>query len=983
MAYQRWIEDDQPRDLALRTPIVYLLVSCERYLHKALPLYQRLAPGLNPAFIVLGDAAADEAAFDGKFLKVPAPDNYESLTPKVLEAFTAVRRRFGLTGIVKIDDDTRVVSPPDYARIDKLISSTQYAGYATVGDPTFDRCWHLGKCENLRDETYRKKFRGNWAGGPLYYLGPKAADHVVRDYLFYPAEFDSEIYEDKVIGDTLKAHGIAPSTEDLLGIFGIHSPWEDEPPKLDPIEYVWDGAGTRKNRDLGAERSAFWEAFFCRGEDPWHYENAYETAKYQQTLELLPAGPIGRALELACAEGHFTKQLAPRVSHLVASDIAPTAVNRTRHRCAALPNIEYRLIDFIRDELPRDLDLIVCSEALYYTPLVRLPAVAAKLTNSLAIGGHLLMAHPHLVADEPERTGFDWGPASEFGGPGFGVGTIAQSFAGIPELSLIRELRTELYRIQLFRKIGGDGLAPGTPDIVEVPLPPELPLEVARSVVWGGSVITRHRACAIEFATDLPILMYHSIAEDGPRELDPYRVSLAAFRDQLRWLRRHGYYSITLGEWASCIAEQRRPRGRPIVISFDDGYRNFLTNAWPALQAADFRATMFVVTGKVGTAADWDATSAAPLELMDWDELRVLRDQGLEIGSHSTQHTDLLSLSDEEIVADSVQARAALRQELGTDVSAVAFPWGKNDARIRGALARGGFRIAVATDGGRSRFGDNPMRLPRIEIFGSDDIDMFASRVESDAGIQRRDHAEQTRQPADPDMGLKAILDWSPSDQEELLMNPDYARRLAARLGRLIDGLMAIRTELLTVVALPESAQKKLLGLFTMPVTEKDAMPIEPYHEVCNGVQVGFESTASVKLTVAPKPDHSVSPENCLNTLNISYAGPGSWLTIEAGLEWSELASAERYQLALYGEPDRYMTGRADLRLPLKDGGFADATFSTFDIEPGLKGTNKSGELKLPDIAGLDTSRKPLLLLFFDTKAKLAITLNYVNLYFS
>ena len=100
-------------------------------------------------------------------------------------------------------------------------------------------------------------------------------------------------------------------------------------------------------------------------------------------------------------------------------------------------------------------------------------------------------------------------------------------------------------------------------------------------------------------------------------------------------------------------------------------------------------------------------------------------------------------------------------------------------------------------------------------------------------------------------------------------------------------------------------------------------------------------------------------------------------------MEWSELASAERYQLAIYAEPDRFITVRADLRLPLKDGGFADATFSVFEMEPGLKGTNRSGELKLPDIAGLDTNRKPLLLLFFDTKTKLAITLNYINLYFS
>src|ERR1041385_7528148 len=94
----------------------------------------------------------------------------------------------------------------------------------------------------------------------------------------------------------------------------------------------------------------------------------------------------------------------------------------------------------------------------------------------------------------------------------------------------------------------------------------------------------------------VPILTYHSIDEAGPAALAPWRLSPALFREQMRFLRERGYRSVSLDEWARAIAEQRRLPGRPVVITFDDGYRDFLENAWPALRELDFRATIFAVT---------------------------------------------------------------------------------------------------------------------------------------------------------------------------------------------------------------------------------------------------------------------------------------------------------------------------------------------------------------------------------------------------
>ncbi len=282
-----------------------------------------------------------------------------------------------------------------------------------------------------------------------------------------------------------------------------------------------------------------------------------------------------------------------------------------------------------------------------------------------------------------------------------------------------------------------------------------LPVHLEAAVIWGGAALTRAEAQKRERTTDIPILMYHSIADDGPSELARFRLHPDRFREQLRFLRRHGYHSISLGEWADSIASATPLSGRPVIITFDDGYRDFITAAAPLLEAADFRATIFVATAKVGAGADWDTTSRPPLPLMDWDGLRDLQRRGFEIGSHTTSHTDLRSVSEDEIVRDCRESRAALREQLGQDVTALAYPWGWTDPGIRVALTRAGFRSAVISGGGRSSLHDDPLHLPRIEITGDDDVYTFACRLEAGCHVVSIDKA---RAPAAAEARLERAM---------------------------------------------------------------------------------------------------------------------------------------------------------------------------------------------------------------------------------
>jgi hypothetical protein len=237
-AFRRWIGDasvSADPGAAVGSPprnadsIVHLIVSCDKYKARAMALYESLAERLRPRFILLGGGIMPEAVFEGPFLTVPAPDNYEGLTWKMLEGFVAVRRRFGRVGVLKIDDDAAVVGPSRPDRIAALSEAAQYAGQV-VGGADFDRCWHAGKCERLSDAPYRGRYHGSWAGGPLYYIGPRALDLLVREYIFFPGEFDGEHYEDKAVADALRRLGVLPQEFALADAFGLDVASETPPP---------------------------------------------------------------------------------------------------------------------------------------------------------------------------------------------------------------------------------------------------------------------------------------------------------------------------------------------------------------------------------------------------------------------------------------------------------------------------------------------------------------------------------------------------------------------------------------------------------------------------------------------------------------------------------------------------------------------------------------------------------------------------------
>ncbi len=458
----------------------------------------------------------------------------------------------------------------------------------------------------------------------------------------------------------------------------------------------------------------FFEQLFRDKPNPWLYTTEYEQKKYEQTLAVLPRPRFRRGLELACAEGHFTRQLAPRVDRLLATDISTTALQRAAGRCREMPQVEFAELDLFNDPLPGRYDLIVCSEVLYYAGSVgKLRAIAKKIARALEPGGCFVTAHAHLVVDEPHRPGYDWDLP-------YGAKRIGEVFSETAPLRLIKDLRTPLYRVQAFERLPPvrRWFFRKPAEKILLPQPTELPPHAAARALWRGGYPQRTRSETAVQCAELPILMYHRIAplEAGGRAR--YRTSPEALDAQLRLLAARGFRCVSLDEWRKAMEARRPLPGRCVAITFDDGYRDFLEYAWPALQRHGFTATMYLPTDRVGQSNVWDRKSGDVSKLLTWDEIRQLRNEGVEFGSHSATHPNLASLSPTEIAREALRSRFALEEQLEAPVTSFAYPFGETDRVVQQIVGTCGYTYGLTCDERACSLSERPLALPRLEVRG-------------------------------------------------------------------------------------------------------------------------------------------------------------------------------------------------------------------------------------------------------------------------
>ncbi len=220
-------------------------------------------------------------------------------------------------------------------------------------------------------------------------------------------------------------------------------------------------------------------------------------------------------------------------------------------------------------------------------------------------------------------------------------------------------------------------------------------------------------------------MMYHSIA-DNPDDL--YSVTVETFREQLSWLSDHGFEIVSL----SFLLQALRARShgdllKKVVLTFDDGYQDFFTDALPVLSERNATATVFLVTDMLGGRASWNG-SGGHARLMTEDEVRAIKARGISFGSHTGTHANLPLLGETEMLRELANSRERLTF-LGESFLSFAFPWGQWSPPVVEAVKACGYECAVAAGGWMGLSAADPYLLPRVAMTREMGLEDFRSRL--------------------------------------------------------------------------------------------------------------------------------------------------------------------------------------------------------------------------------------------------------------
>jgi peptidoglycan/xylan/chitin deacetylase (PgdA/CDA1 family) len=211
----------------------------------------------------------------------------------------------------------------------------------------------------------------------------------------------------------------------------------------------------------------------------------------------------------------------------------------------------------------------------------------------------------------------------------------------------------------------------------------------------------------------VPVLMYHSL-DDSESVIS---IAPKVFRRQMESLREWGFQGIRLCDLFDAWEGKRPLPSHPVVLTFDDGFRNLSDHAIPVFEDLCFRATIFAVAGRCGRTNDWPSQIAEipHLPLLSWSDLRQIAAAGFEIGAHGITHAPLPALSQREAEREITGAKEILQAHLGEAVTSFAYPYGLADTSHRYAVAAS-YRGACGTDLGIARPSCDRHHLQRIDM---------------------------------------------------------------------------------------------------------------------------------------------------------------------------------------------------------------------------------------------------------------------------
>lgn len=211
----------------------------------------------------------------------------------------------------------------------------------------------------------------------------------------------------------------------------------------------------------------------------------------------------------------------------------------------------------------------------------------------------------------------------------------------------------------------------------------------------------------------VPILMYHYISVP-PVDANAYRrdlsVAPALFEEHLRYLAGAGYHTITLDDLLVALAQGRPLPDKPVILTFDDGYEDNYTEAFPLLRRYGMAGHFFIIT---------DFVNEERPDYMTWPQIEEMSAAGQRFGSHSRNHPDLRGKSVDYLVWQALGSKEAIAEHLGYHPRWVAYPLGYYDQQTIAVFKSADYWGGLVTEGGATHTLAGIFELNRVRVRGS------------------------------------------------------------------------------------------------------------------------------------------------------------------------------------------------------------------------------------------------------------------------
>lgn len=209
----------------------------------------------------------------------------------------------------------------------------------------------------------------------------------------------------------------------------------------------------------------------------------------------------------------------------------------------------------------------------------------------------------------------------------------------------------------------------------------------------------------------LAVLTFHSISsERGPTSIDA-----ATFRMQMDVLAESGFASMTCQDFLDWREARAKGATKRVLITFDDGFADFATVAFPILRTRGFSCMVFVPTGKLGDHEDWRGANAPPRRLMSWSTLSELARAGVEFGGHGVTHADLTRLPPQQRRQEIERCAQDLAERIDCRPRGFATPYGRVNSAVRADVARI-YDVGFGTRFEHAQPTSDLFDVPRIEM---------------------------------------------------------------------------------------------------------------------------------------------------------------------------------------------------------------------------------------------------------------------------